>query len=161
MQQHLRWIVTVDGRKATLFSCKMTPGGTLHLDRVRSLDNPHEGEHERHRPSLLGGAERRGGRGGSSATAAPHTASFGHELEEEQRRFAREVTGWLSAAGRERGKERISVFAAPRVLGLLREQTDDLGPNVDLREGDLTHLAEHELAEHQAVRNAVTGPAQL
>ncbi len=150
-----QWIVTTDARAAHLYSCKRTPSGELHLDLVRSLENGHEGEHERHRPSFLGGGERRGSAGHSSGHAAPRTVSVGHEVDEEQRRFVREVSGWLHHAERELNVKNVTVFAAPKALGLLREHMGGLSSNAQLREGELTQLTPPELSRHPAVRKAL------
>lgn len=157
MNQHQHWLVTVDGRRANLFTCSKTDGGKLHIGHVRSLENGHEREHERHRPSMLGGAEQRGGNR-SGANAAPHSASPGHGAEEELLRFIREVNDWLRHASVELGMSagRVSVFAPPRCLGLLRNQMGDLdSKNMDLLEGELTRLSPQELSEHQAVKDAM------
>ncbi len=154
------WIVTADARQAHLFSCKHTPGGDLHLDLVRSLQNGHENEHEHRRPSLLGGGERRGGVGHASAGAAPHSVSVGHEVEEEHRRFVREVKGWLHHAERELGVEQVTVFGASKMLGMLREMVGDLSAGVQLREGELTRLTAQELSKHPAVRKVAEASMQ-
>jgi protein required for attachment to host cells len=148
-------LVTADGRQANLYFFKRTPGGELHIDHVRSLVNPHEREHERHRPSLLGGSERRGGMGHSSASAAPHSVSQGHGEEEEQRRFVLEVKSWLRQAEKELALHRLTLFAAPRFLGLLREHMGDRASISDLLEGELTKLTPQELSHHPAVRRAL------
>lgn len=158
MDQRQHWIVTADNRRAALFACRRLPGGGMHVEQLRTIENEHEGEHERHRPALLGGAERRGGRGHSSARAAPQSISLGHEVEEEQRRFAREVRDWLANASRELSLGRVNVFAAPRFLGLLRDQMGDRNNTAVLHEGELTHLRPHELATHPAVLTVI-GPS--
>jgi hypothetical protein len=87
--------------------------------------------------------------------------SVGHGEEEEQRRFVREVVPWLKHASDELASQggRLTTFAAPKFLGLLREYC---GPadaaRLDLREDELTHLLPHELAEHPAVRTALGWP---
>lgn len=155
MKPESQWIVTADARAAHLYSCMRTPRGELRLDLVRSLENGHEGEHERHRPNLIGGGERRGALGRSSGNAAPHSVSPGHEVEEEHRRFVREVKGWLNHAERELNARHVTVFAAPRVLGMLREQIGTMNSNAHLREGELTQLSPQELSVHPAVKKAL------
>jgi protein required for attachment to host cells len=147
-----QWIVTADSRQAALFSCRRTPGGELHIDRERLLEAVEPGQREHHRPDHLSGGERRASVSHSSAHAAAQGVSIGHEVEEDQKRFARQVRDWLGRARRDLGADRIVVFAAPRFLGLLREQ---IGPPVDLREGSLTSMSTAQLAEHPAVRGAL------
>lgn len=149
MEARNHWIVAADGRRASLYSCRLVPGGRFQALTSRHIENGHEGEHEHHRPSLLGR--------GPSASAAQHFAGHGHSDEEEQRRFAREVANWLSNAAREFRMERVAVFAAPRFLGLLRTEMGDLGGRADLHEGELARLEAGELAEHPAVRRALAG----
>lgn len=146
------WIITADGRGAHLFGCSHLPSGDLHLEPGRSLHNAHEEEHERNRPLLLGGAERRGSVARSGAHAAPHVVSQGHADEESLRRFAREVRTWLAAAIDELGTERVTLFAAPQFLGVLRTELDAVASRVDLHKGELTHLRAHELAAHPEIR---------
>lgn len=149
MKDVKHWLATVDGRSAKLLSCSHTPQGELSLHLERSITNTHEKDHEQHRPSSLGGAERRSSISKSSASAAPHPASSGHEAEEEQHRFSHEVANWLDLARRELGFERACIFAAPRFLGLLRPHID---ASTDLHEAELTHLSPQQLARHPAVR---------
>jgi hypothetical protein len=145
------WFVTADGRRAALFSCHAVPGGRLHVDPLRHVENAHEAEHEHHRPLALGR--------GPSANAAQHFAGHGHADEEEQRRFAREVAAWLGDATRELRLDRVEVFAASRFLGLLRDEMGDLGGKAGLREGELAQLEPGELAEHPALRRALEAAA--
>jgi hypothetical protein len=151
------WIVTADNRRAVLFVCRRLPGGGLHLEELRKIENAHEGEHEHHRPSLFGGAERRGSPGNSSARAAPHSGAPGHQEEAEQRQFAAEVSDWLTRAAKELGMEagRVSVFAGTRFLGVLRAHMRSVEGKIELREGEFTRLSAPELAGHPAVVNAV------
>ena len=153
---HTRWVVTADGRQAALFRCRTTPALEFHLDHVRTLRNEHEADPEQHRPSQLGGAERKGDRNRSGARAAPHSASFDRETDEQRRRFAREMGEWLADATRELGAPYVSVVAAPRLFGLLREELPR-HPNLhaELHEGELSHLGSAELASHPTVRGVL------
>jgi protein required for attachment to host cells len=152
-----RWIVTADGRRATLFSCRSVPGGHIHVDPDDSIQNEWENSHEHQRPTLMGGSERRGSIGRSSAAAAPHSVSQGHTSEEEQERFAREVSTWLGRNVKSKETGRVCVFAAPHFLGLLRAQVGD-SDALEFYEGELTHLRPSELATHPAVVSALTRP---
>jgi hypothetical protein len=155
MEHRQHWIVIADGRGASLWGCHRISDGTLHVERLKSLGNAHEDEHQHGRPILSGGAERRGSVARSGARAAPHVVSGGHTHEEEQRRFAREVSSWLVDARRNL-KGRVTVFAPARFLGFLRAELvkED---HTDLREGELTNLRPHELAAHPAIVSAVWG----
>jgi protein required for attachment to host cells len=151
MTPHRHWIMTSDERCAILFLCQRVPPGHWHIEQRKSLENRWEHYHEAHRPSALGR--------GPSANAAQHFASLGHEVEEEHRRFAREVSDWLTHAITEFGVEHISIFAASRFLGLLRQELGDLGTQADLLEGELTRLRPSELSIHPAVVNALESHA--
>lgn len=147
------WLVTADSRRAVLFIARRLAGGGLHLDQLRAIANPHENEHEHHRPTLAGGAERPGSVLRSGARAAPHAIAAGHTDEEEHGRFAREVGDWLVQARKDLGAGRMAVFAPPRFLGLLRERAGNA--DLDFHNGELCGLAPQELAAHAAVRNAL------
>lgn len=145
------WIVTVDSRCAALLSCKVLATGGLQLDQVQVLKNTHENEHPHHRPALLGGAERRVGCTHSSACAAPHAASCGHEAEEERLRFAREIRDWLMAARRDLDVRDVILMASPRMLGLLRTYLQDVNMVIMFRKGGLKHLTPQEVAAHPSM----------
>jgi protein required for attachment to host cells len=161
MQQHpnpsRRYVVTADGSQATLYSC--TPGahGRARVEKLDSVGNTHLDEHERHRPTLLDAARRGHAMPSMRATSFPHSASQGHEVEEEQRRFAHDVKNWLGRNREVVGAAPLTIFAPPHFLGLLRHQLGDpAGANPgapDLRECELTHLQPNQLAEHPAVRS--------
>ena len=150
------WIVTADHRRAAIYELTKTSVGTWHADERRAIESTHEDEHEHHRPSLLA----RGPRPNESGRAA----SWGHEIEEEQRRFARETASWLSGAIAQLSVGHVHVFAAPGSLGLLREEiarlTDHahLAPHLTLHEGELAGLDVGELAKHPAIREALRAP---
>jgi len=151
MTQKAHWIVTADERHTHLYSCQKVAGARWHIDQRKTLENRWENYHEHHRPYSLGR--------GPSANAAQHFASLGHEVEEEHRRFAREVSDWLTHAIKEFGVEHISIFAASRFLGLLRQELGDLSKQADLHEGELTQLRSHELSTHPAIVNALESQA--
>lgn len=156
MQPRSTWIVTADTRRASAYACGRTARGDLNLDALTSIENSHEAEHERGRPMLAGGGERRGGVARSGARARPQALADRHVAEEEDRRFAREVAAWLSGARRGSDAERITVFAPAGFLGLLRRELTEDG-TLRLREAGLTRLRPHELASHSAVIHAVLG----
>lgn len=156
MSSKSHWIVTADTRRASLFEFTKTPGGAWHAEERRAIQSTHEDEHEHHRPSLLGK--------GPVASEAQHFASWGHEAEEEQRRFARETAEWLAATVPQVEAEHVHLFAAPRTLGLLREEihrlTDHahLTPRLTLHEAELTSLPMAELTRHPAVVGVLRAP---
>lgn len=144
------WIVTADARHARMFELTKAPGaGGWHAQERRAIHSSHEDEHEHHRPSALGR--------GPVASEAQHFASWGHEAEEQRKRFARETAEWLSATLRHLRAEHVHVFAASQALGLLREEIrrlDDrahLEPRLTLHESELTRLEASELATHPAI----------
>lgn len=97
---------------------------------------------------MLAAPSRQRGVRGDGAHGSPHFTSLGHGEDEERRRFAREITAWLGS----RDCGRVSVFAPPRMLGLLRRHVKPPVVDARLRAGELTKLTEHELAAHPAVR---------
>jgi protein required for attachment to host cells len=141
------WFATADDKLARLFSCNSVHAGRRHVDEHDSLENPWLGQHERGRPSALGR--------GPTRNAAQHFASVGHGSEEERRRFAHDVASWLRQVAADRKLGRICIFAAPRMLGELRNEIGPDGGIFSLHEAELTHLAPEELAEHPGVVEAL------
>lgn len=148
MPEDIYHIVTADGRVARLYAATPTPGGSVQLRQVETISNEHEGEHERRRPDMLDGPGIRHAPAGLVA-GAPHFASPRGTEEEEMRRFAREVARWV---GRRLTDGGVTIFAASRLLGMLREE---LGAGADLREAELAQMPVSELQDHPAVRGAV------
>ncbi len=149
------WIVVTDARTCTLYSCRRGEHPP-HLSEVTAMTSVHENSHEHQRPTLVGGAERRGSVASSGAHAAPHTVGA-ERPEEDIKRFAREVASLVAAVRAQRGAERVSVFAPTRMLGVLKETKMSL-EGVALHDAELTHLRPHELAQHQRVIDAINGP---
>lgn len=140
-------LATVDERQARLFRCFPTQRETWRLVEEEGLPNAWEWYHERGRPAMLG-------RG--PATVPPHEAAEGHAEEEARRRFAGDVADWLEKRTPPEGG--LIVFVASRFMNPVRERLSgsDLAW-IRLREGELTRLLPHELAEHPAVAEALTG----
>lgn len=138
-QEH--WFVTADNRRATLFHGKKDENNRLRVEEDRSVENIHEKEHERGRPSALG----------SSGSGAPSFASFGHTGDEEQKRFVREVCAWLKQAAEQHQFAMVTVFAPPEFIGQLRPELNGLSSRVELRKAELTRLRPGALATHPAV----------
>jgi hypothetical protein len=123
------------------------------LEEQPALINLWEEDHERGRPSML----QRG-----PGTAPPHEAGFGHEEEEEHRRFAHDVVKWLEKQTRRTGSEPLVVFAASRFLGLLRASLpESLARRVVTLDKELSGLTPAALAEHPAVTGVLAGTPHL
>lgn len=146
-----QWIVTTDLRRAALFSCSRISGNRLHVDERKVLENDRHLEPEHHRPSTLGGQGR-----GPEQSAAPHFAGEGHRVEEEHRRFAREVRRWLGEVSKEFSAAHLELFAPARFLGVLREEiAREPGTSVSLHDCELATLRPSQLADHPAVLHAL------
>lgn len=149
-------IVISDQRSARLFVRASEPGGRWRLEERSRLENRHEREHEHHRPDLLG----RGAPPTAAAAAGPqHLVSQGHTREEEARRFAREVAAWLGEQRHACSLDRITLFAPPRFLGLLREEQAPRAA-VEMVEGELAGVPPHALASHPAILAAFGASAR-
>jgi protein required for attachment to host cells len=120
------WVVVADEALARILTTTEAPGT---LDPVEALTDPaaHAKEGELH----VNDAGRRGGRvshdaghtGGAGATNV--TASAGDENRHlEARAFARRVAGRLAEALRQKRYDTLRIVAAPRFLGLLRQELD-------------------------------------
>ncbi len=146
MTLNRRWILTADGKRATLFSLAMTPEGELNAESRLTLEWHPTVEHEHHRPSILGGR----------ANGMRHFASHGHDDEEAMRRFTREVITWIGGFEDELEIAQLDVFGPSRFLGLLRIQLEGhphrLRTRVDLHQCELAGLGAEQLAKHPTVR---------
>ncbi|TVQ34504.1 MAG: hypothetical protein EA376_00090 [Phycisphaeraceae bacterium] len=147
MRKTTHWFVTADDRCAKLYSLRDVRGGRRRVSEHESVRSDWEDYHERGRPNPLGR--------GPSANAAQGFAARGHQDQEERNRFARDVKAWIESRMKEREINRISVFAAPRMLGALRAEFGDDPPGVSLHEGEFTPLHAHQLAEHPAIAEAI------
>ena len=147
MTRIAHWIMTADERHATLYSCQKVAGARWHIELHKAMENRWEDYRDHGRPSALGR--------GPTANAAQHFASLGHEEEEEHLRFAREVGDWLAHATKELGVDHISIFAAPKFLGLLRGELGRLNKKAELHEAELTRLRPSELVNHPAIVKAL------
>jgi hypothetical protein len=150
MKTAAHWIVTADAHRAHFFECGRTEAGSWALRREQSIERSPD-EHEHHRPALLGR--------GPAPSAVQHFASFGHGVEEEHRRFAREIIASLRrlkpspAAG-------VALLAAPAMLGALRAEVGDDARTMPMHAADLTKLAPAELLKHPAVQACLESMAQ-
>lgn len=135
------WLAVVDARHARLFHAARTAAGRLHLEeRARHAEAWQDKEH--HRPMAL----------------TPHPdghsyAGTGHEAEERERRFAKEVAQWAGEQVRGQAIPRLHLFAPKHFLGALRgELPTALRQQIQDEAHDLGALTPGELAEHPVVR---------
>ncbi|MBI1367163.1 MAG: hypothetical protein GC162_00770 [Planctomycetes bacterium] len=134
-----RWVVAADANGARLLEYSLVHGGRRHMDERNAIEN-HEEPHQHNRPSPLAGKD------GHSY------ASRGHETEEMMRRYARTLTDWLRQQVHMHHIEQLTLFAPPRLLGVLRQTwTNGLSGRIESHEADLNHIAVAELANHPAV----------
>lgn len=153
-----QWLLAADSRRATLYSCQQRDDRSWALHQAGTLPNTHEGEHEHHRPTLLGGQERRGAVTSSGAHAGPHSTAPGHDRDEELQRFVRELSNWVMRSVPAQTHAHVAIFAPPHLLGLLNAHAGLRGAKASFHAGDLTHLSEDQLGSHAAVRAALAQP---
>ena len=143
----IQWVVVADARRARLLQCTFASAGSASVRPCATLVDDWPG-HEHHRPSPLAAKDGRA------------YASLHHDAEEQLRRFGRRIVGWIGAAAADRGIERLTLFAPPRLLGVFRgERLQDRGPEVDLREGELAHMTEADLCRHPAIEGLAAATA--
>jgi len=133
------WVVIADAHKGRLLQCGRTERGSAHVETVDNIEHD-PGDYEHQRPS-----PRKGGTGDTQDD---------HENEEESRRFARRLTGWMQNHVVQHNIAELQLFAAPRFLGTLRKLTNGHGlpAQVETHEGDLTNLTTDELTKHRRIQ---------
>ena len=73
-----------------------------------------------------------------------------------ERRFAGEIVGWLQKRAEQREIDQLTVFATPRMLGMLRKAPLGLlKGHFEEVEGNLMRLEVGQLSEHPMVRELV------
>lgn len=129
------WFALLDAEHCRLLCCRLTQQGTQHVDEYGTLDNTlPEQEH------------------GRPMTQAGET----HDVEENERRFAAEVAEWLQKQAGARELDRLTIFASPRMLGVLRHTSfGAMQAGMNQVQGDLMRLDPGQLAEHPMVRNMI------
>lgn len=138
-QSSSAWITAADARRARLLHCSPLPPGEPRCELTDSIDNRWE-EHQRGRPSPLKG------KGGHSH------ADFGHEDEQRLDRFAHDVVQWLEKQLEQRGIDRVTLFAPPKLLGELRRvYPASLKGRIDDAEGDFASMDENQIARNATV----------
>lgn len=134
------WFLVADATHGRLLNSGVAGVQRCHVEEVDRIENTWEG-HEQGRPSML------------AARGTPSSyASRGHEVEEEQQRFAREVAGWLEGQIQRRGIDGVMIFAGPPFLGALRRACGaNLGQRCEVKNANLAGLSAAELAGHPLI----------
>jgi protein required for attachment to host cells len=147
------WVVVADEAIARILTTTEASGT---LDQVEALTDPaahaKEGElHVNDAGRSHGRISRDGGQGGAGAGGiASITASAGDDNRHlEARAFARRVAGHLATALQQKRYDTLRIVAAPRFLGLLRQELDAAVRAVVVEElgKDLIHVADDEIAK--------------
>lgn len=134
-QQAQGWFVLVDAKHARLLRCRLTDQGTPHVEEHDVLENTLP-EQEHARPMSQGGTT--------------------HNVEDNERRFAGKIVEWLQENAKTRAIEQLAIFAAARMLGVLRKASSGLLPGrLEQLRGDLMRLDAGQLAEHAMIRRLV------
>lgn len=137
------WILLADAKRARLLTCQRARLGRTHLEEKAELAFDWPG-HEHNRPMPLAGK------------SANTYAATRHDIEEELRRFARQVADWLVDRCRTLAIDRVQLFAPPRFLAELRKALPGV-LNVELFEHgtDLINLPSGQLHAHRAIRELI------
>lgn len=142
-------VVTADGSRARLLRGSLEWPGRLELEEIETLASAWEGFHEPGRPVLVPSG------GGQFRVIHLKSANAAGGEEELARRFAREVAAWMHERASEDPARRMVVLAAPRFLGLLRDELGPVGDGIALYRGEFTRLRANEVAAHPTVRALV------
>lgn len=142
-------IVTADCARARLLRGSLEWPGRLELREIQSIESAWEGFHETGRPVLLPSG------GGQFRVVHLRSANAAGGDEELARRFAREVSAWIHERADEAPDRRTIVLAAPRFLGLLRDELGPVSDGISLYRGEFTRLRANEVAAHPTVRTLV------
>ena len=134
-RQDHAWFALADGEHCRLLCCRLTDQGTQHVDEQGRLENTlPEAEHAR--PM---------GQDGMT-----------HDIEEEERRFGAQIVDWLRKKAEEHEIDHLSIFAPPRMLGVLRKASPGLlKGHLDELKGDLMRLHAGQLADHPMIHELV------
>ncbi len=137
------WIVAADGSRARIFAMDATQPSPR---KIEELDNPAGRAHNRDLVSDANGRYFGKGERGQGHTAPPHESAVEHEVE----LFAKHLAVHLEQARVEHRYDRLRLVAAPKFLGLLRQ---NLGKEVDklvddALAKDVSWFDERELSEY-------------
>ena len=134
-RQDQAWFALADAEHGRLLRCSLTDQGTLHVDEYDTLKNTLP-QQEHARPMSQGGAT--------------------HNVEDNERRFAGLIVEWLKENARKHAIDHLVIFAAARMLGVLRKATPGLLPgHLEELKADLMRLDAGQLAEHPMIRQLV------
>jgi len=133
------WIVIADHYQAHLLGCTATPTGRCHLTRYGAIESPIP-DIEFGRPNPLAGMN-------------GHTYAQRHQrLEEEYRRFARQLANWINRCIERFGIGQLTACIPERshrdVIAHLRHDYRD---RVALRGENLLQLSPDALSKHQLI----------
>ena len=137
------WIVLANDHQARLVTARRTPTGRCHLSEAEAIESPIPA-HDRGRPAALNGMN------GHSYADNLRT------LEEERRRFAKQLSQWLHTLLDQHHIQHLTVFAPSRSIGYLREliRKEDIA-HVDLIDENLMRLPNDALRSHHAVMSVL------
>lgn len=143
------WIIVADHYQAKLLGCNATPTGRCHLTEYSSIESPI--------PDIEFGRPR------AMAGMTGHSYAANHRrLEEEYRRFARQLGRWISACMERFGIDKLTAFVPDRshqdVLAHLRHAYRD---RVTLRGENLLKLSHDELCRHPIIAGLTHPHAQM
>lgn len=144
------WVFIVDEGGGRLLRAKPVPPGRYHVEVKDRLKNEWK-EGEQGRPSGLTRTRIRTHPGGSAEAGYPFPS---HENEHQTVRhmFAKDVVEWLEKKMHNYNIEHLAVFAAPKLLGELRNVwSKALASKIEEHDQDLSWMGEEELLNHPAV----------
>jgi len=127
------WFALADAEHCRLLCCRLTKQGTQHVDEHGAFEKTLP-EQEHKRPMT-----------GTGTT---------HYVEEEERRFAGEIVGWLRGKVEEHKIDRLVIFASARILGAIRKAPPGmLKGHLEELKGNLIRLDAGQLSQHPMVRD--------
>jgi protein required for attachment to host cells len=134
-RQNRAWFALADAEHGRLLCCSLTDQGTPHVHEYDSLQNTLP-QQEHARPTSQSGET--------------------HNVEDNERRFAGRIVEWLQENARKHAIDHLAIFAAARMLGVLRKATPRLlAGHLEQLKGDLMRLDTGQLAEHPMIRQLV------
>ena len=111
---HTTWILTADAARARIFELSRNDKS---LHEVQEFINPRAQQHDRDINTAPHGRYYNHAGGPQANTAEPHVDAVTHETE----LFAKDVSHYLEKARNEHRYDRLRVIAAPKVLGMVRQ----------------------------------------
>ena len=131
------WFALADAEHCRLLCCHVSKFGLQHVDEYETLDNTFP-EHEHQRSQSGEGMTR--------------------EVDEKERRFTGEVMNWLKERSEQHDIHRLTIYATPRILGLLRKIDGGIFKDRFTEiEANLMRFTVGQLAEHRLVSELVNG----